>query len=144
MDGRAGRPRPDALDVHVGARLRERRTTLGMTQERLAEAVGLSFQQIQNYVRGVNRMGASRLWELARALGVPLAFFYRDGDSPAPPPRPMPGFAERAQDSFGDPPGPSPEAQELLEAFARITDKVVRQRVLELVKSLVPPLAGRE
>jgi transcriptional regulator with XRE-family HTH domain len=142
LEGRGGRPRPDALDVHVGARLRERRTMLGMSQERLAEAVGLTFQQIQKYERGINRMGASRLFELARALDVPLEYFYRDGDVALSRSRPAFGFAENGQQRFGDLPERQPDAQELLDAYARITDPVVRQRVLELVKSLAAAKPG--
>lgn len=137
LEGRGGRPRPDAMDVHVGTRLRERRLQLGMTQEQLADSVGLTFQQIQKYERGVNRMGASRLWEVARALDVPLEFFYRDGNSLAPAPRAAHGFADR-QDAFGDAVDVPDDARELLDAFGRISDRVVRQRVLDLVKSLAP------
>ncbi|MDA8251563.1 MAG: helix-turn-helix transcriptional regulator [Rhodospirillales bacterium] len=144
LESRGGRPRPDAVDMHVGARLRERRLKLGMSQERLADSVGLTFQQIQKYERGVNRMGASRLWELARALEVPLEFFYRDDDGPFPAPsRPAFGFADR-QDAFGDAPGLPDDARELLDAYARITDRLVRQRVLELVKSLAPATRPRD
>lgn len=137
LESRGGRPRPDARDVHVGTRLRARRLQLGMTQEQLADSIGLTFQQIQKYERGVNRMGASRLWEVARALEVPLEFFYRDGDAPVGAFRPAHGFADR-QDAFGDGAAAPDEARELLDAFGRITDKLVRQRVLDLVKSLAP------
>jgi transcriptional regulator with XRE-family HTH domain len=138
---RGSRPRPDALDVHVGSRLRARRLMLGLTQEQLGDAVGLTFQQIQKYERGINRMGASRLWELARALGVPIGWFYQDSAA-ATAVRPAPGFAMPAQEPFGvtaereEMPG---DARDLLDAFARIADPVVRQRILELVKSLAPP-----
>lgn len=139
-ESRGGRPRPDALDVHVGARLRERRTGLGMSQEQLAESVGLSFQQIQKYERGVNRIGASRLWEVARALDVPLDFFYRDSNTPPSPHRPTFSFAEHGQEAFGE---AVPEVQELLDAYARIRDPLVRQRVLDLMKSLAPPASDK-
>src|ERR1041384_530661 len=68
--------RPSPIDVHVGTRIRLRRTLLGMSQERLGEALGLTFQQVQKYERGVNRVGASRLFDLSRVLGVPVQFFY--------------------------------------------------------------------
>ena len=64
------------MDVHVGTRVRLRRTLLGMSQEKLAKAVNLTFQQIQKYERGFNRVGASRLWELSRVLGVPITYFF--------------------------------------------------------------------
>ena len=75
--------RPSPVDVHVGARIRLRRTLLGMSQERLGDALGLTFQQVQKYERGVNRVGASRLFDLSRILDVPISFFY--AVSPAHP-----------------------------------------------------------
>src|SRR4028118_420756 len=70
--------RPSPIDVHVGGRVRLRRTLLGMSQERLGEALGLTFQQVQKYERGVNRIGASRLFDLSRVLDVPISFFFDD------------------------------------------------------------------
>ena len=67
---------PNPIDVHVGSRIRLRRTLLGMSQERLAEAIGLTFQQVQKYERGANRVSASKLWEIAAALKTPVAYFY--------------------------------------------------------------------
>jgi len=70
--------RPSPIDVHVGSRIRLRRTLLGMSQERLGEALGLTFQQVQKYERGVNRVGESRLFDLSRVLDVPISFFFDD------------------------------------------------------------------
>src|ERR687896_2738611 len=69
---------PNPMDVHVGSRIRLRRTLLGMSQERLAEAIGLTFQQVQKYERGANRIGASRLFDLSRVLDVAVSFFFED------------------------------------------------------------------
>ncbi|MBT7504712.1 MAG: helix-turn-helix transcriptional regulator, partial [Rhodospirillales bacterium] len=69
---------PNPVDIHVGARVRLRRTLLGISQERLGDAVGLTFQQIQKYERGANRIGASRIYELSRILDVPVSFFFED------------------------------------------------------------------
>src|SRR5947208_17057977 len=69
---------PNPIDVHVGQRVRQRRTLLGMRQEKLAEAIGLTFQQVQKYERGANRVGTSRLFDLARVLDVPIAYFSDD------------------------------------------------------------------
>ena len=69
---------PDPVDVHVGARVRMRRLMLGLSQDKLAETVGLTFQQIQKYEKGANRIGASRLFQLASALNVPVQYFYED------------------------------------------------------------------
>lgn len=145
-------PHPSPIDVHVGTRIRLRRTIMGMSQERLGEALGLTFQQVQKYERGINRVGASRLYDLSRVLDVPISFFFDDMATPgaeglyAPPPttvgaRRSHGFADR-QDSFGGPPAAPadpmvrPEAQELVRAYFRITDPAVRKRVFDLIKSL--------
>src|SRR5919107_2466534 len=93
---RPGRPKmetPNPIDVRVGARLRLRlrRNMLGLSQEKLGEAIGLSFQQVQKYERGANRIGASRLYELSRVLDVPVTFFFEDNDPVRAPA--MGGFA---------------------------------------------------
>src|ERR1700733_2897255 len=69
---------PNPIDVHVGQRVRQRRTLLGMSQEKLAEAIGLTFQQVQKYERGANRVGSSRLFDLARVLDVPVSYFFEE------------------------------------------------------------------
>lgn len=74
--GRTATGTPNPVDVHVGSRLRLRRTLLGMSQEKLGEVLGLTFQQIQKYERGANRVSASRMYDLSRALGVPVSFFF--------------------------------------------------------------------
>ena len=73
-----GTGRPNPIDVHVGARVRLRRTLLGLSQEKLGEAIGLTFQQVQKYERGANRIGSSRLFDLSRVLDVPNEYFFRD------------------------------------------------------------------
>jgi len=143
-------PRSSPIDAHVGSRIRLRRTLLGMSQERLGEALGLTFQQVQKYERGVNRVGASRLFDLSRVLDVPISFFFDDmpeplaasygGQAAALGARRSFGFAD-SQESFG---GAADEAMnrretlELVRAYYRITDPAVRKRVFELIKSLVP------
>ncbi|NIY78141.1 MAG: helix-turn-helix transcriptional regulator [Rhodobacteraceae bacterium] len=72
------------VDVHVGKRIRHRRWMVGMTQQQLAEKVGIKFQQIQKYETGMNRVSASRLWDIAEALSVPVAFFFEGMDAPMP------------------------------------------------------------
>ncbi|KXJ56545.1 MAG: transcriptional regulator [Thalassospira sp. Nap_22] len=76
--GRTATGAPNPIDVHVGSRVRLRRTLLGMSQEKLGDALGLTFQQIQKYERGANRVGASRLYDISRALEVPVSFFFDD------------------------------------------------------------------
>jgi len=134
--------RPNPIDVHVGSRIRLRRTLLGMSQERLGEALGLTFQQVQKYERGVNRVGASRLYDLSRVLDVPISFFYDDmpeslgGQGPTRAAR-LAGLSD-SQDPFGDDTLNRRETLELVRAYYRITDPGVRKRVFELIKSLVP------
>jgi len=133
--------RPSPIDVHVGGRVRLRRTLLGMSQEKLGEALGLTFQQVQKYERGVNRIGASRLFDLARVLDVPIGFFFDDmpdalGGSMNTVRRAI-GFAEQ-QDGFEDDTLHRRETLELVRAYYRITDNSVRKRVFELIKSLTP------
>ena len=135
--------RPSPVDVHVGARIRLRRTLLGMSQERLGDALGLTFQQVQKYERGVNRVGASRLFDLSRILDVPINFFYEnmaDGASSAEPAvRTATGFAEN-QESFGSDDSMSKrETVELVRAYYRITDPNIRKKMFDLMKSMAPP-----
>ncbi len=139
-------PRPSPIDTHVGSRIRLRRTLLGMSQERLGEALGLTFQQVQKYERGVNRVGASRLFDLSRVLDVPIAFFFDDMPEQlagmhgsAHVTRATGGFAER-QDQFGvDEALNRRETLELMRAYYRIVDPSVRKRVFDLIKSMGPP-----
>ena len=134
--------RPSPVDVHVGARIRLRRTLLGMSQERLGDALGLTFQQVQKYERGVNRVGASRLFDLSRILDVPINFFYENmvdpassGDTAA---RSATGFAEQ-QDGFGtDETLSERETLELVRAYYRITDPNIRKKMFDLMKSMAP------
>jgi transcriptional regulator with XRE-family HTH domain len=131
--------RPSPIDVHVGSRVRLRRTLLGMSQEKLGEALGLTFQQVQKYERGVNRIGASRLFDLSRVLDVPIGFFF-DDMSPeigGEKRRSYGGFQE-AQDGFEDDTLHRRETLELVRAYYRITDASVRKRVFDLIKSLAP------
>ncbi|MDO9710778.1 helix-turn-helix domain-containing protein [Paracraurococcus lichenis] len=135
--------RPSPIDVHVGARVRLRRTLLGMSQEKLGDALGLTFQQVQKYERGVNRIGASRLFDLSRVLDVPIGFFFDDmpdalGGGQSAARRNSFGFADQ-QDGFDDETLHRRETLELVRAYYRINDASVRKRVFELIKSLTPP-----
>jgi transcriptional regulator with XRE-family HTH domain len=132
--------RPSPIDAHVGSRVRLRRTLLGMSQEKLGEALGLTFQQVQKYERGVNRIGASRLFDLARVLDVPISFFFDDMPDAlgnAGGARRGFGFAE-TQDGIEDDMLHRRETLELVRAYYRITDASVRKRVFDLIKSLAP------
>jgi transcriptional regulator with XRE-family HTH domain len=124
--------RANAMDVHVGTRVRLRRMLLGMSQEKLGEQLGLTFQQVQKYEKGVNRIGAGRLYDLGQVLGVPIQFFYEQ----APGAILDQGFAEQPADSYVVDFLSSREGLELNKAFVRITDPRVRRSILDLVRSL--------
>lgn len=122
------------IDAQVGNRVRLRRMLIGMSQEKLGELLGLTFQQVQKYEKGVNRIGAGRLFQVSRILSVPIDYFYEGVVDQLP--SPAPGFAE-------DVPNPpvmeflsSGEGLQLSLAFMRIREPKVRKRVLDLVKSL--------
>src|SRR5512134_1770628 len=129
---------PNPVDVHVGGRVRLRRTLLGLSQEKLGEAVGLTFQQIQKYERGANRIGASRLFEFSRILDVPVSFFFDDMDDRARVAQgdEVLGLADQPQAPLEPDPLTRRETLELVRAYYRITDPQVRKRLFELTKSL--------
>ena len=138
--GAAVRDAPNPVDVHVGGRIKLRRTLLGLSQERLGDALGLTFQQVQKYERGANRVSASRLHDMARALGVPIGYFFDDLPSEAARATGAAGFAEN-QEGFGA--GIPPdllarrESVDLVQAFWRIPDATVRRKLLDLVRVMV-------
>jgi len=135
--------KPNPIDVHVGKRLRLRRTLLGMSQERLGEMLQLTFQQIQKYERGVNRIGSSRLYELGQILDVPVSFFFDDmagAGSTSVGQQATTGLSEEANRFHhhlrGGLPLESRETLELIRAYYRINDAQVRKRLFELAKAL--------
>lgn len=122
------------IDVHVGTRVRERRVDLGISQQRLAKEIGVTFQQVQKYERGANRIGGSRLFRIARVLTVPVAHFFEGLDSRAVAAAPKP-HARRGPDAVLDP-TLDRETQALVRAYYTITDRKVRKRVFEMAKAL--------
>lgn len=126
---------PNPVDVHVGSRLRLRRTTLGMSQEKLGEHLGITFQQIQKYEKGTNRIGASRLQKISEVLSIPVSYLF---DGIEPPPSSHGALNEPSSEFVHDGP-PSSETLQLTRAFQRITDPMVRRRVLDLVRALSAP-----
>lgn len=124
--------KPNPIDIHVGSRLRLRRNMLGMSQERLGESLGITFQQVQKYEKGTNRVGASRLQAISSILGVPPSFFFDGAPGEASPH----GFAEEAQADYGGDFLSSAEGIQLNRAFVRISDPKVRRKVLDLIKAL--------
>jgi transcriptional regulator with XRE-family HTH domain len=138
--GRTPSGKPNPIDIHVGARVRLRRTLLGMSQEKLGEALGLTFQQVQKYERGANRVGASRLFDLSRVLDVPVSFFFDDMSDDVKKQAPAlliaDGGLEEPQGEYVADPMARRETLELVRAYYRITDPSVRKRVYELAKAL--------
>jgi transcriptional regulator with XRE-family HTH domain len=127
--------KPNPVDAHVGSRVRLRRMLLGMSQERLGESMGLTFQQVQKYEKGVNRIGASRLFQISKILDVPVQFFFEEapyvGDTGQPG-----GMAEADSEAFILEFLNSREGLELNRAFVKIADAKVRKRVVDLVRTL--------
>ena len=138
--GRRGRRSgPHPVDIHVGSRVRMRRTLLGISQEKLGDALGLTFQQVQKYERGANRIGSSRLFEISRILDVPVSFFFEEMSAEAASATSIAetGDAPAAEsEEFQRDPLAKRETLELVRAYYRITDPRVRKRVFELTKSI--------
>ncbi|WP_395448430.1 helix-turn-helix domain-containing protein [Aminobacter sp. UC22_36] len=126
--------KPNPTDVYVGGRIRLRRNMLGMSQEKLGESLGITFQQIQKYEKGTNRVGASRLQAIAQILSVPVAFFFED--APGADGSEQKGLSEDSSTSFVVDFLSSAEGLQLNRAFARISNPKVRRKVIELAKVL--------
>lgn len=125
---------PNPIDIHVGSRVRLRRILVGMSQERLGEEIGLTFQQIQKYEKGSNRISASRLYQISHILNVPVQYFFEDVPE-----------SDRRQAGAGNGRGAtheiidfisSAEGLQLNKAFADIGDPAVRRKLVELLKTL--------
>jgi transcriptional regulator with XRE-family HTH domain len=131
-----GSRRANPIDIHVGSRVRFRRMLLGMSQEKLGERLGLTFQQVQKYEKGINRIGASRLFDLAQVLGVSVQFFYEE--------IPVPEARQPAPENLPAKPDEhsiveflrSRDGLELNRAFVRIHDLKARRAIVELVRTL--------
>ena len=135
--GRMPSGKPNPVDIHVGRRVRLRRTLLGLSQERLGEAIGLTFQQVQKYERGANRIGASRLWDLSRVLDCPVSYFFEEMEDEvqASSPRNLTDQTSELEQKDTDP-MTKRETLQLVRAYYKITDPQVRRRIYELAKSL--------
>ncbi len=129
---------PNPVDLHVGARIRMRRRILGVSQERLAEDLGLTFQQVQKYERGANRVSASKLYEIAKSLHSPVDYFFEGLDDPSDE-----GMAESGGPFTHDLLA-TPEGLELASLFPKIDRQKVRRRILELVRSMAAEDAAGE
>jgi transcriptional regulator with XRE-family HTH domain len=121
--------KPNAVDAHVGSRLRQIRTLRGTSQEQLAEMLGLTFQQVQKYEKGTNRIGASRLQQISIILQVPVAFFFEGAPGPD-------GLAEGASPEYVTDFLSSSDGLNLVKAFTRIPNAALRRRVVDLVEEM--------
>lgn len=127
---------PHPVDVYVGRRLRLKRTILGLSQESVGKQIGVTFQQIQKYERGINRMGASRLFDFAKALGVQISYFFEgygdyaieDGSALAMNEPEAPGFVNEKMQNR--------ETLEVMRAYYRIKNPAVRKRIVDLIKAM--------
>lgn len=135
--GRGAFGKPNPIDVHVGHRLRLRRTLLGLSQQKVGEALGLTFQQVQKYERGANRIGASRLWDLSGVLDCPISFFFDEmHDNGGAVDAQGRGAPQQTPESRDEDPMNRRETLELVRAYYRINGDQVRKRIYELTKSL--------
>jgi transcriptional regulator with XRE-family HTH domain len=132
----ANKKQPNPIDIHVGSRVRLRRMMLGMSQEKLGESLGITFQQIQKYEKGTNRIGASRLQHIARVLTVPVSFFFEDAPGGVPADPNGSGMAEQPSASYVVDFLSSSEGIQLNKAFIRIKDAKLRRKVIELVRAM--------
>jgi transcriptional regulator with XRE-family HTH domain len=131
----ANKKQPNPIDIHVGSRVRLRRMMLGMSQEKLGEHLGITFQQIQKYEKGTNRIGASRLQHISSVLSVPVSFFFEDAPGPANAAAAAAGLAESRPASYMTDFLSSSEGIQLNKAFTRIKDGKMRRRIIDLVRA---------
>jgi transcriptional regulator with XRE-family HTH domain len=126
---------PNPIDKHVGSRVRMRRMMLSMSQEKLGDALGLTFQQVQKYEKGTNRIGASRLQQISLILQVPVSFFFEGAPGPS-----SDGFGEASSPAYLTDFLTSTEGFALAKAFLRIENSKLRRRIIDLVQEM----AGEE
>jgi transcriptional regulator with XRE-family HTH domain len=125
---------PNPVDRYVGSRVRMRRMMISMSQEKLGERLGITFQQVQKYEKGTNRIGASRLQQLSSILSVPVTFFFEGaplGDNAAT------GFAETGNPAFVSDFLATAEGLALSKAFMKVSDPKLRRRIVDLVEAMV-------
>lgn len=137
---------PNPVDVHVGERLRSRRSLLGLTQEKLAETVDLTFQQIQKYERGTNRVSASRLWQFSKVLKVPISYFFENYSEKAGAPEPAYGLSDNEQEGFSGE-GDLMEKKEtlaLVREYYSIPDPKLRRDLFKMIKTMAASMRGDE
>lgn len=134
---------PNEMDIHVGQRLKVRRALLGLSQEKLAESVGLTFQQIQKYERGTNRVSAGRLFDLSKTLDIPVSYFFEQFGNTASSNYAAHGMADNDQDGFApEDVMSSKETLDLVRTYYAIKDPEARKDIMKFVKSMAERLAN--
>ena len=139
--GRTPQGAPNPVDVHVGNRIKLRRTLLGLSQDRLATLLGLTFQQVQKYERGMNRVGASRLWDISKVLETPIGFFFEDMDKSVASQSPrmfnLPeeeiNFLEKEEETYTVDPMQKKETLELVKAYYKIPNRKAARHLFDLI-----------
>lgn len=143
--GRLAEGAPNPIDVHVGSRIKWRRKVLKISQQKMADALGLTFQQVQKYEKGMNRVGASRLWDISRILGVSMDFFFADMDPAIQTQSPMMlihentnkiGFLNEAENSIDFDPMKRKETLELVSAYYKINNRKLARQLFNLIVSV--------
>ena len=141
---------PNPIDIHVGNRVRIYRTLKGLSQEKLGEALGLTFQQVQKYEKGLNRIGASRLWDISQVLETPVALFYEgiSDETESLSPRHIQNVPEnndwatkvaQITSQADEDPLNRRETLELMRAYYRIPDRNMAHKIFDLIKALAYP-----
>jgi transcriptional regulator with XRE-family HTH domain len=143
MDKKKKKGTPNEVDVHVGQRLRVRRSLLGLSQEKLAEAIGLTFQQVQKYERGTNRVSAGRLFELSNVLDVPVSYFFDQVSETIGKQKALKGLSDNKQEGFenGDTMSRK-ETLDLVRIYYSVEDPEARKDILKFVKSMAEHLSA--
>ncbi len=132
---------PNDIDAHVGQRLRVRRSLLGMSQEKLAESIGLTFQQIQKYERGTNRVSASRLYDISNVLDVPVSYFFEQIDHSSIA-APLHGMSDNRQEGFeGNDLMSRKETLDLVRIYYSVDDPEARRDIMKFIKSMADRLS---
>lgn len=145
VSSKKGKPNP--VDIHVGQRLRMRRSLLGLSQEKLSEAIGLTFQQVQKYERGTNRISASRLYQFSKILDVPVTYFFDNiaGNGKTAANKLSYGLSDNEQDAFsGEDVLSNKETIELVRIYYSIKDPKVRKDLLNMIKSMAATMTGND
>jgi transcriptional regulator with XRE-family HTH domain len=127
---------PDPIDKFVGSRVRARRVGLRISQTKLGDAIGVTFQQVQKYENGTNRIGASNLFKISKTLSVEVAFFFEGLDADEEAAKELAGLSEGSQTKFDVDPMSSREAIELMHNYFRVKDENIRQKLSQLVKTM--------